>query len=255
MKIAITGKGGVGKTTISAALCYSFAEKGYRVVAIDADPDANLGSALGFPEDVKLTPIIEMRDLIEQRTGVEPGSLGRFFKLNPEVDDLPEKLWVEYNGIKLMVMGTVKKGGSGCVCAENVLLRSLVQHLLLFRKEVVIMDMEAGIEHLGRSTAQAVNLLIVVLEPGMRSIETALKIKKLAEDIGIKRVCGIGNKIRKEYEINFLKERIYGIQILGYIAYDESLIEADMSRLSVWDDGKQMVREIKKIVDRIINQE
>jgi len=254
MKIAVTGKGGVGKTTISAALCFAFAEKGYKVVAIDADPDANLASALGFPEEVKLTPIIEMKDLIEQRTGAKPGTSGGFFKLNPKVDDLPEKLWVEYNGIRLILMGTVKKGGRGCVCSENVLLRSLVQHLLLFRKEVVIMDMEAGIEHLGRATAQAVNHLIVVVEPGMRSIETAVKIKELAEDIGIKRVYGIGNKIRKESDSDFLKERINGIQILGYIAYDEEVIEADLSRLSVWEHGKQIVREIRKIVDEIANE-
>lgn len=255
MKIAVTGKGGVGKTTISAALCFAFAEKGYKVVAVDADPDANLASALGFPEDVKLTPIIEMKDLIEERTGAKPGTSGGFFKLNPKVDDLPERLWIEHNGVRLMLMGTVKKGGSGCVCAENVLLRSLVQHLLLVRKEVVIMDMEAGIEHLGRATAQAVNRLIVVLEPGMRSIETALKIKELAEDIGIKEIYCIGNKIRRESDREFLKERMNGIQILGYIPYDEEVIEADLSRLSVWEHGKEVVKEVRKIVDTITNEQ
>ena len=164
MKIAVTGKGGVGKTTISAALCYAFAEKGYKVIAIDADPDSNLASALGFPDEVKLTPIIEMKDLIEERTGAKPGTSGGFFKLNPKVDDLPEKLWVEHSGIRLMLMGTVKKGGGGCVCPESVLLKSLVQNLLLFRKEVVIMDMEAGIEHLGRATAKAVNHFVIVVD-------------------------------------------------------------------------------------------
>jgi CO dehydrogenase maturation factor len=255
MKIAVTGKGGVGKTTISAALCYAFAEKEYKVVAIDADPDANLASSLGFPEDVNLTPIIEMKDLIEERTGAKAGTVGGFFKLNPKVDDLPEKLWVEHNGIRLMLMGTVKKGGSGCVCAENVLLKSLVQHLLLFRKEVVIMDMEAGIEHLGRATAQAVNHFIVVVEPGMRSIETALKIKELAYDIGIRKVYSIGNKIRRASDREFLKKSINDIQMLGSIPYDEELIEADLSRLSVWDHGKEIVKEIRKVVDNIINEQ
>lgn len=255
MKIAVTGKGGVGKTTISAVLCHAFAEKGYRVVAIDADPDANLASALGFPVNEKLTPIIEMKGLIEERTGAKPGTSGGFFKLNPKVDDLPEKLWVEHNGIRLMLMGTVKKGGSGCVCAENVLLRSLVQHLLLFRKEVIIMDMEAGIEHLGRATAQAVNYLIVVVEPGMRSIETALKIKELADDIGIKGVYGIGNKIRKESDREFFKKRINGIQMLGYIPYDEKVIEADLSRLSVWEYGEETVKEVRRIVTNITNEQ
>jgi CO dehydrogenase maturation factor len=251
MKIAVTGKGGVGKTTIAASLCYAFAEKEYTVVAIDADPDANLASALGFPEDMKITPIIEMKELIEERTGAKPGASGGFFKLNPKVDDLPEKLWVEYNGIRLMLMGTVKKGGGGCICPESVLLKSLVQHLLLFRKEVVVMDMEAGIEHLGRATAQAVSHLIMVVEPGMRSIETALKIKELAVDIGIKKIYGIGNKIRKESDRDFLAEKANGIQMIGYIPYDEKVIEADLSRLPVWDHAQETVKEIRKVVETI----
>jgi CO dehydrogenase maturation factor len=251
MKIAVTGKGGVGKTTIAASLSYAFAEKEYTVVAIDADPDANLASALGFPEDMKITPIIEMKELIEERTGAKPGTSGGFFKLNPKVDDLPEKLWVEYNGIRLMLMGTVKKGGGGCICPESVLLKSLVQHLLLFRKEVVVMDMEAGIEHLGRATAQAVSHLIMVVEPGMRSIETALKIKELAVDIGIKKIYGIGNKIRKESDRDFLAEKANGIQMIGYIPYDEKVIEADLSRLPVWDHAQETVKEIRKVVETI----
>ncbi len=254
MKIAVTGKGGVGKTTISAALCFAFAEKGYKVVAIDADPDANLASALGFPENVKITPISELKDLIEERTGAKPGTSGGFFKLNPKVDDLPEKLAVEYNGIRLMLMGTVKKGGSGCVCPESVLLKSLVQHLILFRKEVIIMDMEAGIEHLGRATAQAVNHFIIVLEPGMRSIETALKIKELADDVGISSIYGIANKIRKESDRNFLKKKASDIQMLGYIPYDEKVIEADLSRLSIWDHGGEVVKEVRRIVDKMAKE-
>ena len=254
MKIAVTGKGGVGKTTISAALCCAFAEKGYKVVAIDADPDANLASALGFPENMNITPISELKDLIEERTGAKPGTSGGFFKLNPKVDDLPEKLWVEYNGVRLMLMGTVKKGGSGCVCPESVLLKSLLQHLVLFRKEVVIMDMEAGIEHLGRATARAVDHFIVVVEPGMRSIETALKIKELANDIGIKSICGIANKIRRESDREFFRKKVNGIKMLGYIPYDEEVIEADLSRLSVWDHGKETVKEVRKIVDKMVKR-
>ena len=255
MKIAVTGKGGVGKTTISAALCYGFAEKGYTVVAIDADPDANLASALGFPKEMKLTPIIDLHDLIEERTGAKPGSSGGFFKLNPKVDDLPEKLWAEHNGIKLMLMGSVKKGGGGCICPESVLLKSLVQNLLLYRKEVVIMDMEAGVEHLGRATAQAVNQFIMVVEPGMRSIETAMKIKGLADDLGIKRVSAIANKIRKESDRDFFLNRMDGISLLGSIPYDEDVIEADQSRLSVWKEGRALVTEVRGIVTKIIGEE
>jgi len=254
MKIAVTGKGGVGKTTIAAALCFAFAEKGYKVVAIDADPDANLASALGFPEALHPTPIIALHDLIEERTGAKPGTSGGLFKLNPKVDDLPEKLWVEHNGIRLMLMGSVKKGGGGCVCPESVLLKSLVQHLILFRKEVVIMDMEAGVEHLGRATAQAVNHFIVVLEPGMRSIETARQIQKLAQDIGVRSIYGIGNKIRKQSDRDFFQGKIDGIRILAYIPYDEEIIEADVTRSSMWKEGSGIVREVRGIVSTITGE-
>lgn len=248
MKIAVTGKGGVGKTTIAAALCYAFAEKGYTVVAIDADPDANLASALGFPEALHPTPIIALHDLIEERTGAKPGTSGGLFRLNPKVDDLPEKLWVEHNGIRLMHMGSVKKGGGGCVCPESVLLKSLVQHLILFRKEVVVMDMEAGVEHLGRATAQAVNHFIVVLEPGMRSIETARQIQKLAQDLGIRSIYGIGNKIRRQSDRDFFRDKADGIPILAYIPYDEGIIDADVSRRSIWNEGSEIVREVRTMV-------
>lgn len=254
MKIAVTGKGGVGKTTVAAALCFAFAEKGFKVVAIDADPDANLASALGFPEALHPTPIIALHDLIEERTGAKPGTSGGLFKLNPKVDDLPEKLWVEYNGIRLMLMGSVKKGGGGCVCPESVLLKSLVQHLILFRKEVVIMDMEAGVEHLGRATAQAVNHFIVVLEPGMRSIETARQIQKLARDIGIRSIYGIGNKIRGQSDRDFFQNKTDGIPILAYIPYDEEIIDADVTRSSIWREGSVMVREVRNIVSTITGE-
>ena len=203
---------------------------------------------------MKITPISELKDLIEERTGAKPGTSGGYFKLNPKVDDLPEKLAVEYNGIRLMLMGTIKKGGSGCVCPESVLLRSLVQHLVLFSDEVVIMDMEAGIEHLGRATAKAVDHFIVVLEPGMRSVETALKIKELADDVGVNSIYGIANKIRKGSDRNFFEQKVADIQMLGYIPYDEEVIEADLSRLSIWDHGKEVVKEVRKIVDKMVKE-
>ena len=252
MKIAVTGKGGVGKTTVAAALCYAFAEKGYTVVAIDADPDANLASALGIPAEIHPAPISTLADLIEERTGARPGTSGGMFKLNPRVDDLPEKLWVVHNRIRLMVMGSVKKGGGGCVCPESVLLKSLVQHLILYRKEVVIMDMEAGVEHLGRATAQAVNHFMVVLEPGMRSIETARQIKKLAHDIGIKSVYGIGNKIRRQSDRDFFREAAADIAILAYIPYDEKIIEADLTRSSIWQEGREVVAEVRRLVSSLV---
>jgi CO dehydrogenase maturation factor len=178
IKLAVTGKGGVGKTTVSSLLCKAFVDNGYSVLAVDADPDANLATAIGFKEEIDIPPLTEMKELIEERTGAKPGSVGSFFKLNPKVDDLPEKLWKEMNGIKLLRMGTVKKGGGGCICPESAMLKTMVQNLLLFRKEAVIMDMEAGIEHLGRATAQAVNPLIVIVEPGKKKHRNSPSDKK-----------------------------------------------------------------------------
>ncbi len=196
MKIAVSGKGGVGKTTFSSLLIGSLNDSGKHVLAIDADPDANLAAALGIPDSDKITPIAEMKDLIFERTEAKPGSIGSFFKLNPRVDDLPDSLSIKMDNIKLMRLGGVKKGGGGCICPESTLLKVLVTHIVLARDEVVIMDMEAGIEHLGRATASAVDKLIIVVEPGRRSIDTAGHIKKLASEIGLKNIMVLGNKIR-----------------------------------------------------------
>ena len=203
MKLAISGKGGVGKTTFSALLARNLAEQGNRVLAIDADPDANFAAALGIPNADKITPIAEMKDLIFERTEAKPGTVGGFFKLNPKVDDLPDTLSAEMDNIKLMRLGSVKKGGSGCLCPESTLLRALVTHIVLLRNEFVVMDMEAGIEHLGRATATAVNRLIVVVEPGRRSIDTADHIRKLASEIDIRNISVVGNKIRGKKDEDF----------------------------------------------------
>ena len=214
MKIAISGKGGVGKTLLASMLSKIFAESGYSVIAIDADPDANLAATLSFPNPDQITPISEMSDLIEERTGARPGQSAPYFKLNPKVDDIPEKYAPKQNGIRLMRMGRIKKGGTGCYCPENVLLRTLLTHLLVARNEVIILDMEAGIEHLGRGTAGAVDKLIVVVEPGRRSIETAHNIEKLAEEIGLKNVVVVGNKVRNQKDREFLTSSLPGFEFL-----------------------------------------
>jgi len=235
VKFAVSGKGGVGKTTVAALLCKVLSEKGYTVIAVDADPDANLASALGFPEDHGLTPLVRMKDLIEQRTGARPGSSGAFFKLNPRVEDLPEKLWREQGGIRLMLMGTVQQGGHGCMCPESAMLKSLIQNLLLYRKEAVIIDMEAGIEHLGRATAQAVDGLIVVVEPGLRSLQTARTIAALAADIRLTSVALIANKIRSEADQAFVRQHGSGLALLGFLPFDERMVQADMQRAAAWE--------------------
>jgi len=252
MKIAISGKGGVGKTLLAALLSKNFTQSGYSVLAIDADPDANLAATLGFPQADKIVPISEMKDLIAERTGAEPGKSGGFFKLNPKVSDLPEKYWVEHDGIKLMVMGRAKRGGSGCYCAENVLLKALVSHLLLARNEVIILDMEAGIEHLGRATASAVDKLLVVVEPGRRSLETAQMIKKLSQDIGLNNVVLVGNKLRSPAEKELMVSLLPGFEFLGFIPYDQAIVDADLANSSVVDSSEPVIGEARHIYQALL---
>jgi CO dehydrogenase maturation factor len=249
IKLAVSGKGGVGKTTFAALLIRTFNEEGKRVLAIDADPDANLAAALGISNPQSITPIADMKALIEERTGAKGGSMGSFFKLNPQVDDLPEKLSVGLDHIKFMRLGGVKKGGGGCICPESTLLKTLVAHIILARDEVVVMDMEAGIEHLGRGTASAMDKLIVVVEPGRRSVETAHNVKRLATDIGLTSVFLVGNKIRGEADREFLEKYVTGFEWLGFLPYDENIIEADLSGQSPYDrdtQAKEVMREMIK---------
>jgi CO dehydrogenase maturation factor len=252
MKIAISGKGGVGKTTLSAFLCKWLGDKGHTVLAIDADPATNLGAALAIPGAESLPPITQMKQLIAERTGVKPGSVGGFFKLNPKVDDLPEKISLSHGNIRLMIMGGVQQGGSGCLCPENALLKSLVSHLILGRGEVVVMDMAAGLEHLGRGTAQAVDRLIIVVEPGRRSIDVAQRIRTLARDIGVENLYLVGNKVRGSQDIEFLQQALAGFAFLGFIPYDEKIIEADLKgefASDVSDATRKVLEEIAATLD------
>jgi len=235
MKIAISGKGGVGKTTLAAMLINYFRDQGKKVLAVDADPDANLALALGVTDPENIVPLSQMREMVAERTESQPGKMGGFFKLNPKVDDIPEKYARQLDGIKLIVMGGVKKGGSGCICPESVLLRTLVTHMVLLRDEVVVMDMEAGIEHLGRATAKGVDWLIVVVEPGRRSVETALHVRQLAVDLGLHRVAVVGNKIRREADEAFLRKSLPDLPFLGFIPFDERIIEADVKGIPPYE--------------------
>jgi CO dehydrogenase maturation factor len=251
MKLAISGKGGVGKTTFSSILIRTLSDIGKKVLAIDADPDANLAAALGIADADKITPIAEMKEMILERTGAQPGSIGGFFKLNPKVDDLPDALSVKKDGIKLMRLGSVKKGGGGCLCPESTLLKALVMHIVLARDEVVVMDMEAGIEHLGRATASAVDKLIVVVEPGRRSIDTAEHIRRLASEIHLKKLFIVGNKVRSPKDEEFLKKHLSDFDILGFIPYADDLIEADLNGESPYDVESTAKARVKEMVTHL----
>ena len=252
MKIAVSGKGGVGKTTFSALLARALAEKGLKVLAVDADPDANLGQALGFPDYQKLVPVSEMKDLIDERTDSQGGAMGTFFKLNPTVNDLPEKLSVEHEGVRLMVMGTVQKGGGGCICPASTMLKALMTHLVLLQKDVLILDMEAGLEHLGRGTSRGVDFLVVVVEPGRRSIDTAAHIRQLAGDLGLTRVLIVGNKIRDDKDREYLEKSLNDFEFLGFVGYDRDIIEADMEAVCPANTAAQANQVVREMADKLI---
>ena len=251
MKLAVSGKGGVGKTTFSSLLIRTLNQKGKRVLAIDADPDANLAAGIGIKNAANIVPIAEMKELVLERTGAQPGTIGGFFKLNPRVDDLPDALSASLENIKLMRLGGVKKGGSGCICPESTLLRALVMHVVLARDEIVVMDMEAGIEHLGRATAKAVDKLIVVVEPGRRSIDTAEHIRRLAGEIGLDAIAVVGNKIRSRKDQEFLQNHLSDFEFIGFLPYDDALIEADLEGVSPYDVNAVAKDRVQSIIAKL----
>ncbi len=247
MKVAITGKGGVGKTTLSSTLARLYADEGRTVLAADVDPDANLGLALGLSQEEvdEIIPISKMKDLAKERTGASDDN--RFYKLNPYVADIPEKFAKSVNGVKLLVMGTVDLGGSGCVCPEHVMLKAVLSSLTYRKNDVVIMDMEAGLEHLGRGTAANMDQFIVVIEPGARSVQTYRNVKRLASDLGIKTVRVVANKVRNEEDEAYIRSIIPEEDLLGCIHYNPQVIEADRQGKSPYDFSPETIEEIRKI--------
>jgi CO dehydrogenase maturation factor len=234
VKLAVTGKGGVGKTTLSAALAQMYANDGARVVAVDADPDSNLAATLGFPDPDGIMPLFEMTDLITDRTGAKPGALGQYFTLNPKVDDIADDHCPEHEGVRLLsIGGAAREGGSGCFCPESAFLRALMAHLFFGRDDVVILDMEAGVEHLTRGTSQGVDALIVVVEPGRRSIETARRIQGLGADLGIHKIWAVASKTRGEEDGRFIAAELGDMELLASIPYSADIVASGMRNTGV----------------------
>jgi CO dehydrogenase maturation factor len=221
MKVAVTGKGGVGKTTVAAALARCWRDLGHVVVAVDADPDANLAGTLGY-RGPAITPLVKLKALIEERVGGAEG-WGGYLRMNPRVDDIPNEFGVVVDGVRVLVMGTIERGRRGCACPENILLREVLDHLMLRNREHVVVDMEAGIEHLGRGTAEGVDLMLVVVEPGWASLETAARVASLAGDLGIRRIEAVANKISGDGDIEFIRQNLTGLPVVGTLTLDRDL--------------------------------
>ncbi len=256
MKLAISGKGGVGKTTLAALLAQVYADAGRDVLAVDADPSPCLAGALGFPTELRarLHPIAEMDELIEERTGAKPGTVGGFFTLNPRVDDIPDRFSVTHRGVRLLEMGSVDTGGSGCICPESAMLKTLFTHLLFRKDDVLILDMYAGVEHLGRATVDFVDAMLIVVEPTRRSLGTAAQIKQLANDIGLMRLWLVANKVRNGDEAAFVEAETPGVPVLGMLPADLAVQEADRLGLPVYDHVPALRQAAEQIAQQLAGE-
>lgn len=254
MKLAISGKGGVGKTTLAALLAQAYADAGRTVLAVDADPAPCLAATLGFPQDIRagLRPIAEMDALIEERTGAKPGTVGGFFSLNPRVDDLPERFSAAHRGVRLLEMGSIEHGGSGCICPESAMLKTLFAHLMFRKEDIVIFDMYAGVEHLGRATVDFVDAMLVVAEPTQRSLDTVKKISRLAADIGLTRLWLVGNKIQSEADETFIAGALPELSLLGVLPYLPQVQVADRGGVSVYDAAPTLRLAAEQITLRLL---
>ena len=234
MKIAISGKGGVGKTTVTAIWGRALADEGRDVFLVDADPDANLAAALGVAPGDLPAPLVSLKDLIKERTGADPDRVGQYFQLNPHVSDLPDAYSVVVEGLRLLVLGGIRGGGKGCACPQGALLKAMMRHLMLQRREVLLVDMDAGLEFLGRASVMGIDALVVVVEPGKRSLETADAVARMGRQIGIRRFAAVLNKVTDPAQVETVRAGLPdGMELLGYVLYSAALQQADLEGRSI----------------------
>jgi len=250
MKIAFCGKGGVGKSTLATLLALVYIEEGYKVLAVDADPSPHLARLLGIKEEVK--PLAEMQDLLAERAEKQ----GPYYTLNPKIDDLPEKFAITQDGLRLMVLGAIRVAGGGCACPEQTVLRRLLHYLILSTKEVVIVDMEAGVEHFGRATVVPMDVILVVVEPSAGSRQTAKQIQRLAKELNLSRVYFLGNNVKGKAQEEVLKGE-FGESLLAIFPYDEEIEEIELKGGSLWNYRGilfQKMKEVKLVLERLLDQ-
>ena len=253
LKIAVGGKGGVGKSTASAILAQLFARDGFDVLAIDADPNPNLALALGIPAAKQPQPLIQMKELIHERTGARPGAVGEYFTMNPEVADLPDRFCYRLDGVKLLVLGAIENAGQGCACPESAFLKALLMHTILHRRELILVDLAAGLEFLGRACVQGIDALVVVVEPGARSIATAHSLIRMAGEIGITRIGIFINKTGDDGQRDTIAAQFEDIPILGAFRHEPSLQSADLNSLPAIEACGELTDELARVKHELIS--
>lgn len=253
LKIAIGGKGGVGKTTVCAVWAQLFAQDGFDVLAIDADSNANLALAFGVPAAQTPVPLIQMKELIAERTGTPNVAPAAYFRLNPNVSDIPQKYWLKVDGVKLLVLGAILQAGAGCACPEGAFLKALLIHTILQRQELVLVDLAAGVECMGRASVQGIDALVVVVEPGGKSIKTANNVAEMARDLGIKHVAAIANKITEATQTNIIRSQLKDMPLLGSLGYSRSVQQADLARKPVMQADAGFLKQLRQARDALMN--
>ncbi len=259
-KVAVCGKGGVGKTFVAGTLARLLARRGLRVLAVDCDSNPNLYMTLGIrPEAEKaITPISEDLDLVEERTGARPGAgWGSFFKLTPRVDDIPERYALTGpDGVRLLVMGAPPRAGSGCLCPAYALVKELLRHLVLYERDVVVLDMEAGLEHFGRGVARGVDLMLLVTEPTERSIMAVEKMARLSGQLGVRRLWAVANKVMSDEEAVWARRKLeeeLGLPVKAMIPFDEAVLNADRAGLAPLDacPSSRALKALEKLAEEV----
>ncbi|MHA2426530.1 MAG: ATP-binding protein [Candidatus Hermodarchaeia archaeon] len=258
MKVAVAGKGGVGKTLVAGTIARLLGREGIRVLAVDADPTPTLASTLGISSEVaaNIVPLTENDELVEERTGMDKQTYGGMFKLNPRVSDLAEKFGIAApDNVTLLVAGTVTIGGAGCMCPAGALLKALIRHLIVGNDEAFVMDLEAGIENLGRGTSRGMDALITVVEPGQTSINTVERIQKLAHDISVDTVVAVGNKVMDDEDQAAIESTLKELRIplLASIPFDKAIRHANLKGIAPLDYAPKSpaVKAIQSIIPRL----